>query len=137
MKFAYKAIELPPGGRREFLLKPIIPLWLFHKKAFVRLEALIDSGADFSVFHSEIAEVLGVHWKSGAPHHFVGITGEKGTVYFHQIKMKIGKWTKNIYCGFSKDLAEENYGVLGQEGFFENFKVTLDLPSEIIAIEKM
>lgn len=134
MKFSYKAIELPPGERREFLLKPIVPIWLFHKKSFIRLEALIDSGADFTVFHSEVAQALNIVWKKGIPHVFYGITGSKGTVYFHSLSFKIGKWTKKISCGFSNDLSEESYGILGQEGFFENFKIAFDFASETIRI---
>lgn len=135
MKFAYKDIELPPGGRREVLFKPIIPVYLFHKKSFVRYEALIDSGADFCIFHKEIADILGIHWKKGAPHTFVGITGAKGYVYFHEVKVKVGKWTEAIVCGFSNDVSEENYGILGQD-FFEKFKVTFDLSTLLIDIRR-
>jgi hypothetical protein len=134
MKFAYKKINMPPGGRREFLLKPIIPIYLFYKNSFIRLEALIDSGADFCVFHSEIADVLGIRWNKGHAHNFVGITGEKGKVYFHQVRIKIGNWGKSMTCGFSQDLSEYSYGILGQEGFFENFGVHFSLKNESITI---
>lgn len=134
MRFFYKKNELPPGMRREFLLKPIIPVCLFYKNSFVKIEALIDSGADFCVFHSEIAEILGIKWQKGHAHDFLGITGEHGKVYFHTIKIKIGTSTKEISCGFSKNLSEYSYGILGQEGFFENFKVNFSLKNETIEI---
>lgn len=136
MRFAYKKFELSPGARREFVLKPIVPFYLFHGKSFVRLEGLLDSGADFSLFHAEIADVLGVRWKTGIPHTFEGITGARGTTYFHQLKIKIGQWTENITCGFSDDLSENNYGILGQEGFFEHFKIIFNLASETVEIKK-
>lgn len=136
MKFAYKKFELQPGARREFVLKPIIPFYLFHGESFVRLEALIDSGADFTLFHSEIADVLGIRWKTGVPQTFEGITGARGTMYFHQVKIKIGQWNETITCGFSNDLSENNYGILGQEGFFEHFKVSFYLATETIQISK-
>lgn len=126
---------MPPGSRREFLLKPIVPIYLFHEKSFIRLEALIDSGADFSVFHSEVADVLRIPWNKGTPNNFVGITGATGLVYFHTLKLKIGDSTKLISCGFSEDLSEESYCILGQEGFFENFKVNFNLHSESIDIK--
>lgn len=136
MKFPYKKIELLPGMRREFLLKPIIPLYLFSQKSFVRVEALIDSGADFTVFHSELAEVLGIQWQKGISHKFRGITGSSGIVYFHSIKIKVGSWLVPLECGFSKNLGEDNYGILGQEGFFENFKVVFDLKTENIEVKR-
>lgn len=102
----------------------------------MRYEALIDSGADFCLFHKEIAEILSIPWKQGIPHDFVGVTGKKGIVYFHSVKIKLGDWLENIMCGFSGDISEENYGILGQEGFFENFKVTFNLASLLIGITK-
>lgn len=134
MKFHYKKFELPPGERREFLLKPIIPIFLFHKKNFVRVEALIDSGADFCVFHSEIAEILRIPWKKGDAHKFIGVTGENGYVYFHSLKLKIGKWIKTIQAGFTDDLSEQSYGILGQEDFFEFFNVIFALQKGFIDI---
>lgn len=135
MKFSYKTIELPPGERREFLLRPIIPIYLFYRKSFLHMEALLDSGADFCIFHKEIADALGVNWKQGAPHHFIGITGEKGIMYFHHLKIKVGSWMRSIPCAFSENLSEESYGILGQEGFFENFKISFDCGKEIIDIK--
>lgn len=135
MRFPYKSFEVPIGGRREFLLKPIIPIWLFHKKSFVRLEALIDSGADFSVFHSEVAEILNIRWKKGMPHKFYSIIGSSGIVYFQRLKLKVGHLIQDIDCGFSNDVSEGNYCILGQEGFFEHFKITFDLSSEVIDIK--
>lgn len=134
MIFRYKKIELQLGGRREYLLKPIIPVYLFYKKSFIRLEALIDSGADFCVFDKEIASVLGLKWKKGVPHDFFGVTGEKGVVYFHQLKLRVGNKALPVEVGFSSNLSEQSCGILGQEGFFENFKVSFSLAKETIEV---
>lgn len=136
MKFSYKVIELPLGSRREFLMKPIIPVTLLHKNTFIRVEALIDSGADFTLFHKEIGDALGLKWESGEPHEFIGVTGKKGTAYFHTLHLKIGRWSKHIMCAFSDDLGEENYCILGQEGFFEYFKILFDLGKETITLQR-
>jgi len=37
-----------------------------------------------------VADILGIKWKKGTSQNFLGITGEKGTVYFHEIEIKIG-----------------------------------------------
>lgn len=135
MKFAYKKFEFPPGERREFVLKPIIPVFLFRGKSFIRIEALIDSGADFSLFDAELAGLLGIKWNQGVPHTFVGITGSRGKAYFHSMKLKVGSWSQDIVCAFSKNVSAENYGILGQEGFFEHFQVAFDLPRNHIEIK--
>ena len=53
MKFYYK--KLGPD-----LFRPIIPINLIYRNKEISYEVLIDSGADFSIFDSEIAEVLGI-----------------------------------------------------------------------------
>lgn len=37
-------------------------------------------------------------------------------------------------CGFSPDVPAEGYGVLGQVGFFDRFKVVFDLQQEEIEV---
>ncbi len=59
--FKYRQINLPsPFSHRKYLLRPIISLGLSYKKSSIRYEALIDSGADFSIFPIEIAQKLGI-----------------------------------------------------------------------------
>lgn len=58
MKFPYR--KLPLTERSAYfgfaLLRPIIPVTVKHGERAVDYLALIDSGADFNIFHAEIAE---------------------------------------------------------------------------------
>lgn len=58
MKFKYK--KLAPG-----LIRPIIPITLHYHNQSVTYEALVDSGADMSMFPAQIGELLGIDIKSG------------------------------------------------------------------------
>jgi hypothetical protein len=63
MKFKYKKFRVPPTvafPERKYLLRPIIPILISYQNKTIGYEALLDSGADFCIFHAEIGEFLGV-----------------------------------------------------------------------------
>jgi len=39
-----------------------------------------------------------------------------------------------LYCGFSRDIPADGYGILGQVGFFDHFKVIFDNQAEEIEV---
>lgn len=130
MKFKYQKIsakESEAFPERKFILRPVIPIILEHEGKKVGYRALIDSGADYNIFHAAVGEILELDVKSGKKEIFGGISGEKLTAYFHFINAEIGDWSYKLYCGFSYDIPPYGYGVLGQKGFFENFIVKFDL----------
>jgi len=53
MKFRYK--KYGPG-----ILRPVIPVEIAHQDRSVPYEVLVDSGADFCIFDSQIGELLGI-----------------------------------------------------------------------------
>src|SRR3990167_6974898 len=46
--------------------------------------------------------------------------------YYHNIKVEIGGWEYECYCGFSYDINHLPYGLLGQNDFFKKFKIVFD-----------
>jgi len=75
MKFAYKPLEIRArkSNRHEVIFRPIIPVYLFGNNKVIGYEAIIDSGADFNIFHSEIAEILGINYKEGNKKRLFGL----------------------------------------------------------------
>ncbi len=67
----------------------MIPVRLFHADRHVVVEALIDSGADITLFHSSLAEVLGIPVESGRHTVAQGISGDPVDVYFQRIKFQV------------------------------------------------
>lgn len=96
---------------------------------------MIDSGADFNIFHAEIGEAIGINITDGEEIDFGGIqsrVGAKG--YFHDVTLVIGGHTYDARVAFSWDIAEHGHGVPGQKGFFEQFKIIFDYAKEDIEI---
>jgi len=131
MQFPYKKFKLDD---RTELLKPIIPIGLLFNGKRIRHEALIDSGADFNIFNAEIGELLGINVRAGKKVQFSGIAGEPFEVYLHNLTLEVGGWQYKITSGFSYEISPYGFGILGQKGFFDLFRVEFIFSRGIIEI---
>ena len=137
MKFSYLKFPGEPSSafpNRKSNSRPVIPVTLTHGNNSLCIQSLIDSGADWCIFHNEIAKELGIDLKSGKEQHFFGAGSFKQFAYFHTVQMEIGGWKFSCYCAFSEEL-KTPYGLLGQVGFFDKFQVKLDLVKEAIELK--
>ena len=137
MKFPYKKfiLEKPIFQNRKVILRPILPIQIEYHNKQVKYEVMVDSGADFSIFHAEIGEILGIPVKDGRKWEFGGITGGKSFAYLHKVKISVGGWTYKTIVSFSWDLPSYGLGVVGQIGFFDQFIVKFDLQKEIFELK--
>lgn len=136
MKFPYlkQPSSLRPGA--PWISRPLIPVRLFHSDKQVTVYALIDSGADVSVFHSSIARGLGIDPGFGRRSQAYGISGRaQGVeVYYHQVRLQVvgSMDTIEVEVGFAES---SGIGALfGQSGFFEHYRVAFDRSTEEIDI---
>lgn len=119
MKFPYRKYEI--------FYKPVVPVIFKIKGKSFPYQALIDTGSDISIVHTEIARQLGLELEKGQKYHFGGIGGE-GEGFIHQIDMEIGGTTfRNIPVVFSDSIAAFGFGILGHEGLFDQIKLVFEL----------
>lgn len=127
MKFKYKKFKISPSPafpERNNLLRPIIPIIISYNDRKIGYEALIDSGADICIFHAEVGEFLGIPILEAPKEKFGGIIGREAVAHIRKVDVIIGgNLFSSIPIGFSYDLAPHGYGILGQHGFFDIFKV--------------
>lgn len=135
MLFRYRKLNLTsPFSNRKYLLRPIIPVSLTYKKCSIRYEALIDSGADFCIFPIEIAQKLNIRLDKKQSIYFSGLGKEVIRGYKSNIIITIGEIDCKTKIVFA-DMANKS-GILGQNGFFDLFKVKFDLEQEEIEVLK-
>lgn len=139
MEYRYKPEDIPisPTSKRTRVAwRPIVPVILLRNNKFVAYEALIDSGADYCIFRSDIAEILGVQVSKGKSRKIQGINGNTITGYIHQVEIKLAG-TSSFTCPvvFSSQIPEQSIGVLGQEGFFGRFLIEFDRSRKIVTIK--
>ena len=127
IKFKYSARR-----DREF---PIIPITLIKENVEIDTDALVDSGANISVFREEIAECLEIGIEDGEEILLQGLGG-RIVGYIHEIKVRVDGEEFLCKVVFSKELTV-GLNILGREGFFEYFQVTFNERGKEIILEKI
>lgn len=114
MKFDYRFAE------GQFL--PIVSLRLKGKEEWIESTAYVDSGASYSIFHAEIAEILGITAEEGELREMSVGDGNIIKVYLHEIPVTIAEQEFRAYLGFSKGIGV-GFNIIGRKSIFERFLV--------------
>ena len=141
MKIPYLVKTASPDFSKAFcdirqILKPLIPVVLRFQGRKVKLFALVDSGADACLFPRGVADDLGIDVREGTRIDFTGIGGMPAAFYFHEVEILFGEHQVRTRVGFSIALNIGTGGILGQQGFFENFIVAFNHKNRFIEITK-
>ena len=137
MIFPYTKCAVEPSEahpERSTVLRPVIPITLINEGKSVNYRALIDSGADFCIFHIKMGEIIGLDIEKGRKEPFSGVRKKISYAYFHDIILKVGGAKHECYAGFSADIEDLPYGIIGQKGFFDIYKVNFDLQGRCIEV---
>ncbi len=139
MNIPYRSYPIHPSNKlfpnQKDLLRPIIDISLKGKDGTdIIYSVLVDSGADYSLFHGSIGEQLGLNVKKGKPLGFYGTSGRSQTAYFHEITFKIEDQEVKSWIGFCYGIQSMSVGLLGQFGFFDKFKISFDLEKKLISL---
>jgi len=134
MRFPY--VKQPNFLRPQepWFARPIIPIRLTYKNNSLNISALIDSGADFCLFNAEIGRRLGIQIGSGKLHKFFGIEGSPIDTYFHSVKLQVIGIDHFIITPAAFTESRGVVAVLGQVGFFDNFRVKFERDRNVIEI---
>lgn len=126
MKFPHKkfVVQSRPSGPASVVTRPVIPIHMAAQQR-VAYEALVDSGADYSIFHAEIGEAIGLEMQKGHRVIFAGVSGVAQEGFRHSVKVEVGKWRLPCSAVFAYGL-KIPYGILGQAELFDWFVVVFD-----------
>lgn len=99
----------------------------------------VDTGADQCVFPLSFAVALGLDPLRLKQTVTAGVGSTANITYFSNILVDIPISTGvtlsfEVYAGFTDGLEAIGYGLLGQTGFFEKFKLTFDHRNKIFTI---
>lgn len=133
MKFRY--LKFPSADpKRKWISRPLIPIRIIGPQEKWEGYALIDSGADRSLFHFEIGEIIGLDVFRGKLEYFGGIGDARIPAYIHQIRIQILGMEEiiEIPAGFTESGGVS--AILGQEGFFDAFRIKFERDRGVIEI---
>ena len=138
MKFPYHEIPrtptpaFPEETRR---LIPLVPIVLRNADKEFEIDALADSGASSCLFAGMIGVGLGLDVLKGPTQKIYGLGRGEVTAYYHKVNLQIGNVSWDEYVGFCFDNFRVD-GLLGQKGFFSNFRVVFDHKAGYVSIHK-
>lgn len=90
-----------------------------------RIEAVVDSGSPWCLFHADVGLHIGVDITRGIKEALGGVVGGAvGEMYFHKVKLCLPDTIIEVMAGFSPKLSVA--GILGRSGFFDNYTITFD-----------
>ena len=90
----------------------------------------------FCIFDAGIAEILNIDLESGEPRNVAGVTGVKEVYYVHPVTLSVGGWEYKTEVGFLRGVSRFGYGIVGQVGFFDQFKVKFDYQKAEVELVK-
>jgi hypothetical protein len=127
-----------PNGRAAY--RPILPVSLSAGDRHFSCKAIVDSGADYCTFPGAFMNALGIEKLAKPDPNFRGPTGA-GHIWFCEVTIDLEFAAPySVYASFSDGLNDwfindVGVGLLGQVGFFDQFKVAFDWTSKCFAVE--
>jgi hypothetical protein len=97
--------------------------------------ALIDSGADNTIFNMQVAAMLGLRLGNAPADSFCGTSGQEQTARYRRLTIRVGAISYQAMVGFA-GLPFDVAGILGQDGFFDRFAVELDQTRGLILLKR-
>ncbi len=113
----------------------MVPVRLHNFGKTVGADALIDTGATFSIFKAEIADFLGVPIERGKKVLIITI-GDHLVGYRHNLQMQVLDKTFDCEVVFSRDF-RFSLNLLGRNGFLDNHLVTFNQADKKIIVEEV
>lgn len=133
MRFRYTEIRNHHYPARPFH-RPYLIVRLTHGTKHKDVIALVDSGADLCLFQSDIGKLIGIDVERGSELAFEGVSGATATAYLRRISLTVrGMSSISLDVGFTDSMAVGT-GLLGQQGFFEQFRVGFELADQVFEI---
>lgn len=119
--------------------RPVVEVTLYNGDKSIKGLALVDSGADKSLFNVEYAEEIGINLTNARTEDFIGIGGRKIPCHIAEVEIQVKHLDRKckLEVGF---IESENVSMLlGQEGFFDQHRIRFEKDHdtfEVISLKK-
>lgn len=104
---------------------PFVSIIFIGKNKTALVEAFVDTGADFSIFHADLMKYLGLEKKNAQMKKVQVGDGDYITVYLFHIKVSFYGQDILAPITFSENLGPD-FNLLGRKGFFDHFRFCFD-----------
>lgn len=130
---------LPGSGDFRLILRPIVTVRISGPKADARWDALVDTGADETVFPLSLAELLGVELDEEITSVAAGISGDRLKIHYGEVGLEIeadgtrAAWRTTVgFVDFGR--ADDEVIILGHGGCLDYFTATFDGENAVLEL---
>ena len=123
--FDYRRVPDRTITRKRWIKRPMLQVTLVNGTKRHQIACLVDSGADECLFHASIGRSLGLDVESGRYKKFDGIAGSIDA-HMHPIELMVQDVPDRVKIDAGFTESDGVHAILGQAGFFENFKICFE-----------
>jgi hypothetical protein len=105
--------------------RPHVPVFLIFATERRPFLPLLDSAADYSLFHEADAALLGLDWSKGRAQTLSGANGASFQAREFLVTMEIAGHRFPVRVSFAAGIPLEEHRLLGRRGVFEHFAITI------------
>jgi len=99
---------------------PIVYLQAWTGNRWLYLQAYVDSGASWTIFHADVAELLGMKLSKGKRRYMALGNGSVIPIVLQRVHVRFAGVEVDVPAGFS-DALKVGFNLLGRAGFFDRF----------------
>ena len=110
---------------------PIVYLQVWTGNRWLYLQAYVDSGASWTVFHADVAELIGLKLSRAKRRYMSLGNGSTIPVYFHSVRVRFAGQEFMAPVGFS-EILRVGFNLLGRAEFFSRFVMCFDDRANIL-----
>lgn len=115
---------------------PVAPIALKGMDRWIPFYAFVDSGADYSVFHSDVAILLGRKLTSGKEKIVTVGDGDDMKVFLHTVDVAFAGYFFKAEIAFSSGLGA-GFNLIGRKTFFDQFQICFNDRNKILSATKL
>ena len=133
---SWRRFEFPYLRDAQGRYAPIIYLQAWTGNRWLYLQAYVDSGASWSVFHVDVAQLLGIKLARAKRRYVALGNGSVLPIYLHHIKVRFAGTEFSAPAGFS-DALRVGFNLLGRAGFFDRFAMCFDDRARVLTATRL
>ncbi|MBI4342115.1 MAG: hypothetical protein HY599_01965 [Candidatus Omnitrophica bacterium] len=115
---------------------PIVYLQVWTGNRWLYLQAYVDSGASWSVFHVDVAQLLGINLKKAKRRYVTLGNGSVLPIYLQHIRVRFAGMEFLAPAGFS-DALRMGFNLMGRSGFFDRFLMCFNDRARVLTVSRI
>lgn len=131
-----RRMEFPYMKDAQGHYAPIVYLQAWTGNRWLYLQAYVDSGASWSIFHVDVAQLLGIKLTHATRRYVTLGNGSTLPIYLQHIKVRFAGDEFLAPAGFS-DALRSGFNLMGRAGFFNRFAMSFNDRARLLVVTRL